>query len=306
MKKITFLSICSLLSLGLSAQQTISFESAEGFTLGDIHGQSGWISTPCGTDCNLSTQLISNEQASDGTYSFKITPDTNYGTQAGPILGGFYDLATPVTYSDATISFDIYATAAGLSNFRFSALGEDAVGDLFNVFLVEFDWENNVRVVNSTATGYENLSTWAINTWYNVRVEVSGTNATYYLDDVEIGQATLISNYNLTSIRFIHDNYGGDAYIDNIRINNEELSVEDYSKDKVSHFYDQTTKTFNIETVNSPFTNVEIYSLLGNKVISKSLTSTTEAIDVSKLSSGVYLAKVSVNGSTETIKFSKN
>ena len=53
-------------------------------------------------------------------------------------------------------------------------------------------------------------------------------------------------------------------------------------------------------------TNIEIYSILGQNVISKPLSSTREVIDVASLNDGVYLAKVFADGGSKTIKFVKN
>ena len=53
-------------------------------------------------------------------------------------------------------------------------------------------------------------------------------------------------------------------------------------------------------------TSVEIYSLLGQRVISNSLSNTIESIDVSALNTGVYLAKINIDGNSKTIKFIKN
>ena len=53
-------------------------------------------------------------------------------------------------------------------------------------------------------------------------------------------------------------------------------------------------------------TYIGIYSLLGQPVISRSLFSTSEAINVSPLTDGVYIAKVTVSGNSKTIKFVKS
>lgn len=68
MKKITFL-LFFLSFIGFS-QQTISFEENEGFSLGNLNNQNDWEVTE-GSDGVLTNQVISNEHASDGSYSFK-------------------------------------------------------------------------------------------------------------------------------------------------------------------------------------------------------------------------------------------
>ena len=52
--------------------------------------------------------------------------------------------------------------------------------------------------------------------------------------------------------------------------------------------------------------SIEIYSILGQNMLSKSLSKTTELIDISTLNDGIYLVKVYTDGNFETIKFIKN
>ncbi|MEF9478101.1 hypothetical protein OWR28_10730 [Chryseobacterium sp. 1B4] len=69
MKK--YYSIAFLISsVCIFAQQSISFESTEGFSTGDINGQAGWISTPTGgVPQNVTHQTVSLDKASDGSSS---------------------------------------------------------------------------------------------------------------------------------------------------------------------------------------------------------------------------------------------
>jgi hypothetical protein len=84
------------------------------------------------------------------------------------------------------------------------------------------------------------------------------------------------------------------------------LSVEDVEVNNFSHHYNNDTKILSLESANSSFTSVEIYSILGGKALSMQLSNNFETIDVSSLSTGVYLAKVKANGNSKTIKFIKN
>ncbi|WP_411895817.1 choice-of-anchor J domain-containing protein [Winogradskyella sp. A2] len=85
----------------------------------------------------------------------------------------------------------------------------------------------------------------------------------------------------------------------------ETLSVNLFEQNNFTHYYNIDSKTLSVETSNMPMTGIEIYSLLGQPVITESLSNTTETIDVSSLSDGVYLAKVSIDGNSKTIKFIK-
>ncbi|MFC0602989.1 T9SS type A sorting domain-containing protein [Winogradskyella pulchriflava] len=86
----------------------------------------------------------------------------------------------------------------------------------------------------------------------------------------------------------------------------ETLSVNDFDRNNFTYNYNKDLEVLNIESSNSPFDGIEIYSLLGQQVISKSLSTSSESINVSSLNDGVYLAKVNIGGNSKTIKFVKN
>ena len=86
----------------------------------------------------------------------------------------------------------------------------------------------------------------------------------------------------------------------------ETLGVNDFEQNSFNHNYNKNLQTLNLENINDPITSVEIYSLLGQRVLYKSLSNTTESIDVSNLKTGIYVANVSINGNSKTIKFVKN
>lgn len=307
MKKITFLFTCLALSLNMYSQQTISFETSEGYTVGDINNQNGWTTTGCGPGCFVENQMVSNALSTTGTNSLKIANEGDFGPQTnGPVIGGFYDFATPIDYTTATISYDILVTEQDGADFRFGLTGSDANDDLYYTLIIDFSYLGTVKVGNAAGDNLMDIGTWTPNTWYNVRAEVSGSAVTYYIDNAEVAQSVLLNNYNFESLRFVHDNYGGDAYMDNLRINDEDLSVKDFSNNAFTHSYNNTVKTLNLESSNMAMTSVEIYSILGQSVMTKSLNATSESIDVSSLTDGVYLAKVNINGNSKTVKFIKS
>lgn len=53
------------------SQQTISFETSEGYALGDLNGQNGWTVTES-SDGFITNQVITDEKSKDGNYSFKM------------------------------------------------------------------------------------------------------------------------------------------------------------------------------------------------------------------------------------------
>ena len=86
----------------------------------------------------------------------------------------------------------------------------------------------------------------------------------------------------------------------------ETLSVNEFDQNSFQHHYNKDLEQLTLESSTLDMTKIEIYSLLGQKVIATPLNSTRESIDVSQLTDGVYLAKVFVNDNFKTIKFAKN
>jgi hypothetical protein len=58
-------------------------------------------------------------------------------------------------------------------------------------------------------------------------------------------------------------------------------------------------------SANQAFENVTIHNLLGQHVLSQKLSSNDESIDLNALTSGVYLTKVQLNGTSKTFKIIK-
>tara|TARA_B100000508_G_scaffold139413_1_gene137719 strand:- start:617 stop:1471 length:855 start_codon:yes stop_codon:yes gene_type:complete len=58
-------------------------------------------------------------------------------------------------------------------------------------------------------------------------------------------------------------------------------------------------------SANNPFEGIEVYNMLGQLSVAKTLSSNVEVVDLSALTSGVYIAKVSVEGQSRSIKIVK-
>lgn len=85
----------------------------------------------------------------------------------------------------------------------------------------------------------------------------------------------------------------------------ETLSVDEFDSNNFTYSYNKTTDQLTIESSNLPFDGIELYSILGQKVVSEKLSQTNEVIDLSRLTDGVYLATVTINGSSKTFKLIK-
>jgi hypothetical protein len=79
------------------------------------------------------------------------------------------------------------------------------------------------------------------------------------------------------------------------------LGVGDQAFEGFAYFVD-SNNNLNL-SANSTMEAIAVYNVLGQEVISQKLSGTSEAISISNLKSGVYLATVSIEGTKKTIKF---
>ncbi|WP_040281203.1 T9SS type A sorting domain-containing protein [Psychroserpens damuponensis] len=82
------------------------------------------------------------------------------------------------------------------------------------------------------------------------------------------------------------------------------LSVDEFANNTFTHSYNKDTNNL---TLNSslPLSSIEVFNILGQRVINQSLSQSNEVIGMSNLQDGMYIAKVSVKGQTQTIKIIK-
>jgi hypothetical protein len=97
----------------------------------------------------------------------------------------------------------------------------------------------------------------------------------------------------------------GNVYIDNIYFHkNTVLSSDSFTASKVKLYPNPTSNVLNIESLGTIQT-ISVYNVLGQEVINKALNSSSTALDVSSLNSGIYVVKTVVDGVTSSTKFIK-
>lgn len=79
------------------------------------------------------------------------------------------------------------------------------------------------------------------------------------------------------------------------------LGIGDQAFDAFSYLVD-SNKVLNLSSTNQ-MESLVIHNILGQQVLEQQLSSTSEAIDVSSLRSGLYLATVTIDGIRKTVKF---
>lgn len=93
-------------------------------------------------------------------------------------------------------------------------------------------------------------------------------------------------------------------YIDDVAMGVGILAVNNFTKDVFSLYPNPVTDVLNINS-KTEVSNVTIYDILGKQIISQSPNMNSPQIDMSSLSAGVYMVKVTVGDSSKTFKIVK-
>ena len=97
-----------------------------------------------------------------------------------------------------------------------------------------------------------------------------------------------------------NSNYIG---IDTMEIN-EILSVSDESFNNFNYYINTNSQL--VLKASTSLENIQLYNLLGQQVLTKTLSNTNETINIASLDAGIYIAKVSIQGKSKSFKIVKN
>ncbi|PZD77702.1 T9SS type A sorting domain-containing protein [Mesonia sp. K7] len=308
MKKITLLLVAFAATFTMNAQTNISFEASEGYTLGNIHNQDGWVVVGDGSGGVVQNQLVSDEEASDGTFSFKISRESAFPQQSSFIVGALKTLSTTISNTASVMEFDMFINfAAGADGVntavRFIA-SDDSTGPV-----IAFLADGSILVPDEDANGdlvfTDSGEVWTGLTWFTFKVEL-GTTAKYFLNGTEIYDGINFVTADLNRIRFAHDNAGTDAqassvYMDNLTYSN--TASNDINKiNSFTHYV--TNDLLNVKS-DSTISNIDIYNLIGQKVNQTEINNTNGQVNIANLQNGVYVGQVTIDGQTKSFKFVK-
>ncbi|NBL64191.1 T9SS type A sorting domain-containing protein [Flavobacterium sp. NST-5] len=285
-----------------NAQTNISFEASEGFTLGPIENQNGWVPA-FGADSDISTLSVSNLRASSGTYALQFTSNSEeWGYYDGvlspniPSLGNVFE-----------IGFDIYPESAVDSDHVIYALQSADLN--FAAYLV-FNYQGNILARTGTGTPAVDVGDYTANQWYNVRISFNYTTSTltYYINGNQVHTGpTMGTTTGVDQLLFAYDNYGSGFTIDNVQVATS-LSTDKFNTNTLSVFPNPSNGIVNISNAeNALLNNVAVMDINGRTVKNIQLSDVLEAqINISDLSAGVYMMNISSDQGTITKKIVKN
>ncbi|RZK11739.1 MAG: T9SS type A sorting domain-containing protein [Flavobacterium sp.] len=97
---------------------------------------------------------------------------------------------------------------------------------------------------------------------------------------------------------------GSKVYVDNVYFSNVPLGTVDFKATSVKMYPNPVADVFNV-SADKTIENITFYNMLGQQVMTMNASKNTETIDLSSFQSGVYIAKVSVDGKVTTSRIIK-
>lgn len=295
-----YILLASLLSSLTFAQQSTSFEAAEGYELGTIHGQNNWEVTE-GSDGLITNQVITDEEASDGSFSFKNAFEPAFTDQWFPIFGASKTFDEPVNYNNLTVSYDVLVTENNGSDFEFTLFAIDENEEYVPVAGVGIENRGYIYLIKDVNYGFDYAEAeWTPNEWVNVRIEVSENEIKYYINDTLENTIANFTQLNIIGLNMLHNNFGADGYYDNFVITTGNLNTPSFENNSLAVFPNPATNNISLSLSNNKeVSQVTLYNVLGQKSL---ITGKTQNIDISSLANGVYILQVD---NTDGTTFSK-
>lgn len=288
MKKITlFASI--LTALAMNSQNIIYQEDFESYTVGDNVGE----------DTDIPNTFLSYDIDGDG-FNWGLTNPINFTQTMGDIYNGnFIMSASYITLGAGGNGNQGSLDANNILVLPMVSIPAGATGVNFDFYVgsgtsVNFYSEYYEVTVTTSNASADILAATPI--YSHTLLFMGGRVVTLNLDDY-IGQDVYIA--------FRHDT--ADQWmlgLDEFKIEAETLGVGDNEIEGFNYFLNRGSEL--ILKASKPLSNLEIYNMLGQKVLAQNLSNREEKINISGFNSGVYIVKVNSGGNEKTFKLVKN
>jgi poly(beta-D-mannuronate) lyase len=175
------LSVYVLLAYAGFSQTAIqtSFETAQGYTAGNLHNQQGWSLT-------TGSAVVTTAKFHSGTQAVQMNSSNtayllNYVAYSGSVPG-----ITGEVYADCWINPVSFATK-GIAINGYDLYG----GSSKRIFVIEFGIDNTIKVYNGSSA--VNVGTWTGNQWVRLSVKMDFATEKY---KVAINGAVLAADYS--------------------------------------------------------------------------------------------------------------
>lgn len=186
------------------------------------------------------------------------------------------------------VQFAGYHNASAMTHFHmdyYIDAGVDLIGKVLNP-----KWSNHAAQAGETsALLLTNLPT-TTGSWVSVDVPLTTFGGAQTRDNLY--QFLLTSNL-------------GSVYVDNIYLHkNTTLSTDSFNLSSVKLYPNPTSNVLNIESLGN-IQSISVLNVLGQEVLNEEVNAATFTLDVSTLTSGIYVIKTRIDGNESSTKFIK-
>lgn len=300
MKKITllFIVLLAVFSLKTIAQGfNISFESTEGFTLGELNGQNGWLA-----NATYSPFVnIVDTQSTDGSNSLYFQNDPNGPVPGGSITGA---VSPTINYGDVTFTVDLFLES-GANPSEFNIILQSLATNALTSRVAFFN--GDILVADTVPTlQFVNVGTFTPDVWLEFKIvhDFVGGSLEYYVDDTLIYTGNVVNGTSIDQMLLFSSFNQTGIYVDNVNFTTPSMNVEEFSDLNFEIYPNPTTEVINITAKNPYKINaVSIYDMTGKKIDAK--LSANQSVNVSSLSTGTYILVVDTDKGKQNVKFVK-
>ena len=238
-----------------------------------ILNDEGDVSTgPTGTGTGI---WVADSFLNAGSTSNSIKVNLYFTNRIGWIISPTFDL----TGGNKTVSFDYGVTGWNLTTPL--AMGTD----------------DSVRLVISEDDGV----TWSEISTFDASNNISNTLQSFNYDLTSTSATTKFAL--LATDGTFDDPLDYDFFIDNFRVGTS-LATSTFDNASFSYYPNPVKDVLNL-SYNKNISKVAVYNLVGQEVATKSINANQSQIDMSNLSRGTYLVKVTADNQVKTIKVIK-
>jgi len=303
MKKIYLLALAAF-ALSFTVNAQIIEDDFEFYALGDMGLQNpGVWSTWSGVPDDGSNITVVDDNTIDAQSGY-VGPDSVQDVML--LLGN-------ETAGDYTLAFQMYVTSGSTGYFNIQGEtesgGAGAGGSgVFNSSNLYFNQAGGAPGTFLDETTGE-TGTYPEDEWFPVSIYFDVDGLTYVItmngSVVNAVPVPFQADATLGGIDFFSIDAQNNYWVDNVLFVNGTIGAsDDFSADKFSVYPNPVQDVLNIRSTTS-VDAIAVYDVLGKLVLEATPDAISPSVDMSALTSGAYLVKVTINGASKTVKVIK-
>lgn len=182
-----------------------------------------------------------------------------------------------------------------------------------------FELQANITYDFSTFVQGDGFDGWSVEMVYNTQPKSDGAirlGAAYELpvgapflpyEELSRSFTPTESGVYFFAVKVNENSSGNPFYIafDYFSFQTRNLSTQEFDTNKLKAYPNPVKDVLNISHAKENITAIEVYNLLGQKIIAKQIQSPTYNLDMSNLASGNYLIRIATENQIKTIRISK-